>query len=119
MVGPTGCVSSKTTLSATTAEAYPITLIAQVRVKAGKEEEYARLSRELVRVTLENEPGVGWYTVHRDKDDPQLFVFIESYSDESALNRHVETAHFKEYAAKMIPLEEGEPEIVLQARRIL
>ncbi len=42
-----------------------------------------------------DEAGNTMYVLHRDTRDPALFVFIEHWQDRQALERHMQTPHFK------------------------
>lgn len=35
------------------------------------------------------------YVLHRDAQDPSLFVFVEHWKNKAALDRHMQTPHFK------------------------
>ncbi len=39
------------------------------------------------------------YTFNRDGDDPSLFVFVEHWASRAALDAHMQTPHFKTFAA--------------------
>jgi quinol monooxygenase YgiN len=41
------------------------------------------------------EPGNDMYVLHRDKSDASLFVFIEHWKSQQALDEHMQTPHFK------------------------
>ncbi len=41
------------------------------------------------------ESGNEMYVLHRDSKDPSLFVFIEHWQSQQALDQHMQTAHFK------------------------
>jgi quinol monooxygenase YgiN len=44
------------------------------------------------------EPGNLAYLVHRDPEDPRVFVLYERYEDEAAYRAHGESDHFQELA---------------------
>ena len=44
------------------------------------------------------EPGCVSYIPHQLQEDPNTVVIYEQYRDESALEAHRESAHFKKYA---------------------
>ncbi len=57
----------------------------------------ARLLRH-ARTSLEREPdGCLRFDVHQDRNDPTLFMLLEIYRDEAALEAHRSSAHFSEY----------------------
>ena len=41
------------------------------------------------------EAGNVMYVLHRDTRDPSLFVFIEHWKSQAALDAHMQTPHFK------------------------
>jgi quinol monooxygenase YgiN len=57
------------------------------------------------------EPGNEQYVLHRDAQDPSLFVFIEHWKSKQALDEHMETAHFKTLEAALKE-KLGQPMIV-------
>jgi quinol monooxygenase YgiN len=44
------------------------------------------------------ESGNDMYVLHRDTKNPSLFVFIEEWKSEQALDEHLQTPHFKTLA---------------------
>lgn len=49
------------------------------------------------------------WDVWRDRANPDRFILDELYSDDTALNAHRETPHFKNYAKKIGDLAERTP----------
>ena len=47
------------------------------------------------------EDGNHQYVLHTDAQDPSLFVFIEHWQSQQALDRHMQTPHFKKLAAAL------------------
>jgi quinol monooxygenase YgiN len=59
----------------------------------------ARLLRH-ARISLDEEPGRCLrFDVHQDVQDPTLFLLIEEYADEAALEAHRTSPHFLQYKA--------------------
>lgn len=73
---------------------------AHLRAHSEHVEQYkARLLRH-ARTSLEREPGLCLrFDVHQDVDDPTLFLLIEQYADQAALDAHRASAHFARYRA--------------------
>ena len=72
--------------------------------KPGNEAEIQEILRELGELSRA-EPGVITYTTHVNPDNPREFFIYEKYHDESGLEAHQDTAHFKEYVLeRAIPL---------------
>ncbi|MBK7471208.1 MAG: antibiotic biosynthesis monooxygenase [Burkholderiales bacterium] len=50
------------------------------------------------RTSLEAEPaGCLQFDVHQDRDDPALFLLIETYRDQAALEAHRSSGHFQAF----------------------
>ena len=79
----------------------PITLIARLRAKAGRE---ARLRQELQRLLAPTraEAGCITYELHKSQTDPALFVFYENWKSQADLDGHFETPHLKA-VLKLLP----------------
>jgi quinol monooxygenase YgiN len=73
-----------------------IVLKVEMVVKPGAEEKCTDLIRRLHEHSRQ-EPGCVQYVGHQSKEDPRHFLFYEVYKDESALQAHRDSAHFKEY----------------------
>jgi quinol monooxygenase YgiN len=57
----------------------------------------ARLLRH-ARTTLEREPGGCLrFDVHQETNDPRLFLLLEEYADDHALDAHRAAAHYKAF----------------------
>lgn len=58
------------------------------------------------------EPGVIDYRVGTDVEDPNTLRFVEQYEDAEAVDAHLETDHYQQYADVVIPdMLAGEPEV--------
>lgn len=73
-----------------------ITINAILKAKPGKAES---LREELIKVVQASrkEEGCISYTLHESTENPETFVFYENWRDEDALNRHIESNHYKNY----------------------
>jgi autoinducer 2-degrading protein len=56
----------------------------------------ARLSQH-ARTSLANESGCHQFDVYQDRSDDTLFLLIESYESEAALELHRKSAHYKAF----------------------
>jgi quinol monooxygenase YgiN len=74
---------------------------AHLRAHPAHVERYkARLLRH-ARTSLDREPGRCLrFDVHQDVGDPALFLLIEEYADQAALEAHRASAHFAQYKAE-------------------
>ncbi len=70
-----------------------LTFTAKLTVKAGQEAEFERIMRAAVPKVRE-EPGNHAYIFHRATEQPQVFMFYETYTDQLALDAH--RAHLKD-----------------------
>ncbi|NHO32446.1 putative quinol monooxygenase [Acetobacter fallax] len=80
-----------------------IEVVAIVKAKPGRGAEVAA-AMKACEMPSRAESTNKLYTPHRDLDDPDTFVFIESWESREALKAHMETSHFKEMAKKLEPL---------------
>jgi quinol monooxygenase YgiN len=49
--------------------------------------------------------------LYRNNQDPQDFTFVEEWTDDSALERHLQTPHLQSAAVAFSRLVEGAPSI--------
>jgi len=74
--------------------------------RPGEEERVAEALRRMVPLTLA-EPGCIHYRAHQSPDDPRRFFLFEEYVDESGLQAHVDSEHFKRHVlGEAVPLLE-------------
>jgi (4S)-4-hydroxy-5-phosphonooxypentane-2,3-dione isomerase len=74
--------------------------------KPGEEERVAEALRRMVPLTRA-EPGCIHYRAHRSLDDPRRFFLFEEYADESGLQAHMDSEHFKRHVlGEAVPLLE-------------
>lgn len=73
-----------------------IVLVAKYHVKAGKGDEVAAALQRMAPLVQAGEPGCTLYHANRSTENPDLFLLYEHYADQSALEAHRETPHFKE-----------------------
>ncbi|HSW87250.1 MAG TPA: putative quinol monooxygenase [Rhabdochlamydiaceae bacterium] len=59
-----------------------------------------------------SEPGCMLYALHRDVNDPSLFIFIERFVSKEALEAHFASYHFMKHFAVISSLIANEPEII-------
>jgi quinol monooxygenase YgiN len=72
-------------------------LVVHVTIQAGNEEAVIESFRKLQEETR-REPGCITYIVQRSRENPRVFMIYEQYVDQSALDAHRNSAHFKEHA---------------------
>jgi quinol monooxygenase YgiN len=73
-----------------------IVLVATYRVKPGNADAVIQALERMAPLVRTHEPGCLMYTVHRSREDGDVFLLYEQYADEAALKAHSETTYFKE-----------------------
>ncbi len=66
-----------------------ITVIATIRAKPGKGAELEADFRAWAEVVKAKEPGTLMYTLSRSVEDPDLYVALEFYADQAAVDAHM------------------------------
>jgi quinol monooxygenase YgiN len=84
-----------------------LTVVATMRAKAGKEQEVRELLESLIAPTRA-EADCTTYALHQGSQDPAVFVFIEHWTDQAALDAHLGTPHLQAALPKIPELLDGE-----------
>ena len=87
------------------------TIIATLNIKEGSEAEFEAAAREMMDAVAANEPGCLLYELSRS-DDPQVYFFMERYTDDDAVAAHGGTDHMKAFGARIGDCLAGRPTIV-------
>ncbi|KAL1963732.1 hypothetical protein VTN77DRAFT_7798 [Rasamsonia byssochlamydoides] len=76
--------------------------------KPGKVDELLARVQEITKAVHATEPDVLFYYAFRAKgaDGKDEVVFVEKYKNQAAIDAHVKTAHFQEFAQKAAELTE-------------
>ena len=77
-----------------------ISIVAKIPIKEEKVDEAIAALKELM-VEVAKEKGTLYYTLNREKKNPNVLVVMERYSDKAALDAHSSSPKFKEFSAKM------------------
>ena len=77
----------------------PLVILVEFLVKPDFVQRFARLIRANAKASVEREPGCRRFDVLLGPDDPRRFVLYEIYDDDVAFDRHLQTPHFKSFAA--------------------
>ena len=88
-----------------------IGVVATLKVAEGKNADFEAVFRDLAAQVKANEPGNQLYRVFKSKADPQTYVVMETYADQSALEAHGKSDHFKAAGPKIAPTLGGRPDI--------
>ena len=93
----------------------PLTVIALIKAKPGKEEE---LKQELLSLipTTRQEPGCLNYDLHVAADDAALFLFHENWESKQQLDDHLARPHLTAFLGKADTLLAQPPQIILWNR---
>ncbi|WP_243373992.1 putative quinol monooxygenase [Geotalea sp. SG265] len=80
-----------------------LTVIAKV---TAKKESIEALEAELIKLVAptRQEQGCIEYRLHRDNNDPAVFIFYENWENMAALERHMNSSHFQAYVKATEPL---------------
>ena len=87
-----------------------LTIVVNIQVKPGREAEFEAVATELFATARKAEPGAVFYHAFR-AETPGLYVMIECFEDEKALQLHRETAHFQKARPKLAELWVGAPSV--------
>ena len=74
-----------------------LTVVATVRAAKDKGDALAALLSEQAVAVRNAEPGCLIYRVHRSTQDPELFLFYETYVDDAAFEVHRNAPHLAAY----------------------
>ena len=85
-------------------------VIATLRIKPGANAEFEKAMGERQKAVRANEPGNKLYVLHKT-DDPTVYVMLERYTDQAALEAHRASAHFKTLGGALGPHMAGRPEV--------
>ena len=77
----------------------PLTIVAQLKAKPGKEKELQQVLQALVEPTRHEQGSVN-YDMHVSNEDPGLFLFYENWRTKEEWDRHMKSPHLVAFAAK-------------------
>lgn len=89
-----------------------VAVIAKIRVKKGKAEELVQLLKDILP-SVKKEAGTLYYTVNRDRSDPNLVIVVEKYKDDAAFQAHSSTPYLAQLFGKAQALVEGSMELMM------
>ncbi|MGH7914278.1 MAG: putative quinol monooxygenase [Candidatus Binataceae bacterium] len=88
-----------------------VTLIARIKAKQGSEKELEDAFRDMIKKVRAAEPGCLTYVLHKSNQDPTMFVWYETYTDQGAFDAHRKTGHMKEMGTRIADLLAEKPQI--------
>lgn len=86
-------------------------VVAKLTIKPGTEKEFEAVAKELVAKVQAGEPGCKLYVLHKS-ETPNVYVFMERYVDQAAVEAHRATDYFKALGRKMGEYMEGRAEVM-------
>lgn len=95
--------------------AVPLTVVATIRAKAGKEAALRAVLEGLLPKTRV-EAGCLNYDLHVSADDPGTFLFHENWESKDHLDRHLDSDHLRAFKARFDELLREPPSIELYER---
>ncbi|MFC0283680.1 putative quinol monooxygenase [Camelimonas abortus] len=87
-----------------------VSIVARIQVKEGEGASFEKVARQLQDAVAANEPGCEFYRLHRT-DDPNVYVFIERYRDQAAIEAHRKSDHFRTLGKEMGQFMAGPPKV--------
>ena len=87
-----------------------VTVVAEMKAKAGKEEALRQALLALVEPTRK-EQGCVQYDLHEHLTEPGRFVFYENWTTAEDLARHAASEHLKQFGAIRDELLESPPRV--------
>ena len=88
-----------------------IGVVAVIRAKEGREQEFEQVFAEMSAKVKAAEPGNKLYQLTRSRTEPRTYKVLEIYDDQGALEAHGASDHYKEGGRKLRDLVEGRPEV--------
>jgi quinol monooxygenase YgiN len=85
-------------------------VIAKLTIKPGTNAEFETAMKALQARVCADEPGNHLYALHKT-DDVNVYVVLERYQDQAALDAHRAAPHFKELGRKLGEYLAGRPEV--------
>jgi len=88
-----------------------MTIVAKMKIQAGKEGQAERALTDMVEYVRASEPGTLRYALHRAIGDPTSLLMYEQYADQAAVDTHGTSARIQQLFATLGPLLDGQPSI--------
>jgi len=86
-------------------------IIATLKIKAGKEEEFENTFRELQVAVRANEPGVIQYEVFKSRSQESTYIVMEQYKTQDDLAAHRTMPHMVAAGPRLGAVLDGRPGI--------
>lgn len=70
-------------------------VIVKATIKPNANAAFEAAAGKFAKAVRVNEPGNHLFAIHRT-DDPAVYIFLERYENEAAIEAHRESSHYKE-----------------------
>lgn len=87
-----------------------IKVVAENFIKINEVDNFKQNVIELIEETRKEEGNIS-YALYEDNSNKQILTFIEEWENEEALNRHMNSVHFKKIVPKFKMFQEKEGKI--------
>ena len=88
-----------------------IAIVATLRVKDGAGPDLEKTFKDLAGKVRANEPGNVFYQLAKSRTEPNTYKVLELYKDETALEAHRGSEHFKGAGPALGAVLAGRPDI--------
>jgi len=85
--------------------------IATIKVRDGKDAEFAAAAKQMMAAVRANEPGNRLYQFFKSRKDEGTYVVLEIYDNDEAAKFHTKSDHFRELAPKLGATMVGMPDV--------
>ncbi len=85
-------------------------IIAKLTIKPGANADFEATMKALQAKVRSEEPGNKLYALHKT-GDPNVYIMLERYDDQAALDAHRAAPHFKELGRKLGDYLAGRPDV--------
>lgn len=94
-----------------------IRVVAKCHVKPEKVQEFLGLCKKLVDKTVKEE-GCIEYGLYQELQNPEILTMLEEWRDESSLDEHMKSSHFKEIFPLFSNCLEKETEVSVYKKKL-
>ncbi len=94
-----------------------IRVVAKFHVKPEKVQEFMNMCKKLVDETVKEE-GCIEYGLYQELNNPEILTMLEEWSDESSLDEHMKSKHFREIFPLFSECFEKEAEVSLYEKKL-
>jgi len=88
-----------------------IGVVATMKVKPDQVTAFEEAMSELVEATNRLEPGVAIYKFFRSQKEPTIYTMMELYANQTTLDAHMKSDHFRTIGAKLGPCLAERPQL--------